>query len=416
MTRTERSYYLLFGFYCVGWSVTSPMYALFLLSRGLDLLQINLVLAAYLITAFVFEVPTGAIDDLAGRKLSFILSCGLRAGAFALYAFAHGFVDCLIAECIDAIGTTLASGALDAWAIDGMRAEGNTRASDRFFARAQMLARALMIAGGLAGGYLAQRRMELTWFAGATVFASTAVAAALLMREAAGAEPRPRTRWTGMHRSVFVTVQESLAIVHGHPVLLLLCLVTLTASFGIMPVHMLWQPRVQALTGEGVWFMGWVWALLSVASITGSALMPRLLGHFGRSAVLTAASLWRGAMLVVAGVATSVYPALAGLMLQEMGFGLSEPVLQAWMNEHIDAERRATVLSVRAMSFTLGGGTGLVCIGLIARDFGVQAAWLTSALVVGLTAVGFVMLARVTRRPVAAQAVVVEVAPPPALG
>jgi MFS family permease len=411
MTRTERSYYLLFGFYCVGWSVTGPMYALFLLSRGLDLLQINLVLATYLIAAFLFEVPTGAIADLAGRRLSFLLSCGLRAGAFALYAFAHGFADCLIAEFIDAIGTTLASGALDAWAIDGMRAEGNTRASDRFFARAQMLARALMIAGGLAGGYLAQRRMELTWFAGATVFTCTALAAAFLMREAPLAEPRPRARWASMHRSISRTVYEALTTVRQHPVLLLLCVVTLTASFGIMPIHMLWQPRVQALTGEGVWFMGWVWALLSVASIIGSALMPRLLGRFGRTTVLTAASLWRGAMLVVAGVATSIYPALAGLMLQEMGFGLSEPVLQAWMNEHIDAARRATVLSVRAMSFTLGGGIGLVCIGLIARDFGVQAAWLTSAIVVGATAIGFVMLARVARRTIH-EPVVAELTPP----
>jgi MFS family permease len=192
---------------------------------------------------------------------------------------------------------------------------------------------------------------------------------------------------------------------------LLLCVVTLTASFGIMPIHMLWQPRVQALTGEGVWFMGWVWALLSVASIVGSALMPRLLGRFGRATVLTAASLWRGAMLAVAGIASSVYPALMGLMLQEMGFGLSEPLLQAWMNEHIEAERRATVLSVRAMSFTLGGGTGLVCIGLIARDFGAQAAWLTSAAVVGATATGFVMLARVAPRP-GPKPLIAELAPP----
>ena len=85
------------------------------------------------------------------------------------------------------------------------------------------------------------------------------------------------------------------------------------------------------------------------------------------------------------------------------------------MNEHIEAERRATVLSVRAMSFTLGGGTGLVCIGLIARDLGVQAAWLTSAAVVGATAVGFVLLARVGRRSVA-EAKPVTAVPPAVLG
>jgi len=398
MTRTERSYYLLFGFYCVGWSVTTPMYALFLLSRGLDLLEINLVLATYLITAFVFEVPTGAIADLAGRRLSFVLSCGLRAGAFALYAFAHSFGDCLVAEFIDAVGTTLASGALDAWAIDGMRAEGNTRAADRFFARAQMLSRALMIGGALAGGYLSQHRIELAWFAGTAVFSSTAVAALILMREPQRAARRPRPAWSGMHRSVSRTTHEALTTVRDHPILLLLCLVTLTASFGIMPIHMLWQPRLKALTGEGTWFMGWVWAFLSIASIIGSALMPRLLGRYGRATVLTVASLWRGVMLMIAGMASSIHPVLAGLLLQEMAFGLSEPVLQAWMNEHIEAERRATVLSVRAMSFTLGGGAGLVCIGWIARDIGMSAAWVTSGTVLALTAVGYVLLARADDR------------------
>jgi MFS family permease len=413
MTRTERSYYLLFGLYCVGWSVTMPMYALFLLGRGLDLLQINLVLATYLIVAFVFEVPTGAVADLVGRRLSFLLSCGLRAAAFALYAFAHSFTDCIVAEFIDAIGTTLASGALDAWAIDGMRAEGNTRPSDRFFARAQILARTLMIAGGLAGGYLAQRRMELAWFAGTFIFTSTAMAAALLMRDVPAVASRPRPAWGAMHRSVGRTVHEALTTVRDHPILLLLCVVTLTASFGIMPIHMLWQPRLQGLTGEGTWFMGWVWAFLSIASITGSALMPRLLGRYGRATVLTAASLWRGVMLVIAGIAVSVYPVIAGLLLQEMAFGLSEPLLQAWMNEHIEAERRATVLSVRAMSFTLGGGMGLVCIGWIARDVGMSAAWVTSGVVLGLTALGYVLLARAdgrfVREPVGVEAV------PPAL-
>jgi MFS family permease len=115
------------------------MYSLFLLSRGLDLFQINVVLATYLISVFLFEVPTGAVANLAGRKASFLLSCVVRMVAFALYAFADNFAQCVTAEFIDAIGSTLASGALGAWAVDGMRAEGDQRPTDRFFARAQML-------------------------------------------------------------------------------------------------------------------------------------------------------------------------------------------------------------------------------------------------------------------------------------
>jgi hypothetical protein len=44
------------------------------------------------------------------------------------------------------------------------------------------------------------------------------------------------------------------------------------------------------------------------------------------------------------------------------------------------------------MCLTLGGGTGLVCIGLVARGFGIPAAWLLSAALLVLTAPGFVIL------------------------
>jgi predicted MFS family arabinose efflux permease len=87
-----------------------------------------------------------------------------------------------------------------------------------------------------------------------------------------------------------------------------------------------------------------------------------------------------------------------GVLMMEIGFGLSEPVLQAWMNEHIEPEQRATVLSVRAMCFTLGGGTGLVCIGLVARDWGIPAAWVISATILALTAPGFLILGRYAQR------------------
>jgi hypothetical protein len=69
-------------------------------------------------------------------------------------------------------------------------------------------------------------------------------------------------------------------------------------------------------------------------------------------------------------------------------------LLQAWLNEHIAPARRATVLSVRAMCMTLGQGTGLLCLGLIARDATIPAAWLTSALILVLIAPVFLLLAR----------------------
>ena len=63
MTRTERTYLLVFGGYNLAQFFIAPVYPLFLLQCGLDLFQINVVLAVYLVTVFVLEIPTGAFAD-----------------------------------------------------------------------------------------------------------------------------------------------------------------------------------------------------------------------------------------------------------------------------------------------------------------------------------------------------------------
>jgi MFS family permease len=389
MTRTERTYYLVFGLYSLWAWFVAPIYPLFLHSRGLDALQVNLVLATYLIVVFAFEVPTGAAADLVGRKASFLLSCVLRAVAFGLYAVAESFSDCVVAELIDGIGTTLASGALDAWAVDGMREEGDERSVERFFARAQILARAGMIVGGLTCAYLAAIDFAIPWWVAAGGFAATGAVAAATMRENA------RTLAADAPRRHFLALMgEGFRAVHGVPVLVLVCTLTGASFFAAIPAHMIWQQRMIDLSGEGVWIVGWLWVALNLAAIAGSVVLPRLLARLRRSRVLCLAALWRGCALAIAALATTLAPALGGWLLQETSFGLTEPVMQAWMNEHVPADRRATVLSIRSMVGTLGGGAGLITIGFVARDQGIPAAWMVSAALFLASAPAYLLLER----------------------
>jgi MFS family permease len=390
MTRTERTYYLVFGLYNVSWSSVGPVYALFLLDRGLDLFEINLVLATYLTTSFLFEVPTGAVADHFGRKISFLLSCLVRMSAYFLYAFSESLPEFLLAEFIDAVGTTLASGALDAWAVDGMRAEGQRTATDRFFARAGILSRVLMVLGGVAGGYLAERSLVLPWFAGSGFFALTGLTALVLMREGRKAVISRRRRG----RSLWGQAHLGLRHVHATSFLQVACLLTAATALATMPVHMLWQPRMQGLAGGELSVMGWIWALINAFALLGNALVPYFAARAARPIVLSAAALWRAATVAVAALATTMFPALGGLLLQEVAFGVSEPLLLAWVNEHVEEGQRATVLSVRAMYFTLGGAAGLVSLGLLARSAGIPAAWTVAAAVLLLTAPGLLWLGR----------------------
>ena len=396
MTRSERSYYFLSGSYNLAQFFIAPIYPLFLISRGLDLFQINAVLATYGVTTVLFEVPTGAIADVAGRRLSFVLGCAIRAGAYLLYTQVQSFGDCLFAEFLDAIGTTFVSGALDAWAVDGVRAEDDSRPIDGIFSRAAVIARSLMIAGGLAGGYLAEAALVLPWLVAGALFTVSGVAGAILMRETGG----PGTPGTPVpeRHSIRRTVAESVSIVRGSPILLLLCALSLASAFAAFPIHMLWQPRMVELGGDRLRVMGWIVALLNVTSLIGSALLPRLLRRFRREWILCVAMLWRSAMVAILAAASTLRPAVAGLLLQEVSFGLSDPVTAAWTNEHVAAAQRATVLSIRSTAVLFGASLGLVAIGLVARSFGMPAAFAVSAAIFALAAPGFLVLGRAAQR------------------
>jgi len=393
MTRSERRYYLLSGVYNLAQFFIAPIYPLFLLSRGLDLFQMNAVLATYGITIVLFDVPTGAIADVAGRRIAFVLGCLIRAGAYALYTLARGFGDCVVAEFVDAIGTTFVTGALDAWMVDGAHAEGDDRPMDRIFARSAVIARMLMIGGGLAAGYLAETSMLIPWLVAAGLFVATALGGGLLMRD--GTVPARPVRGIG---AIGRTASQGLVIVRRSPVLMLLCVLTLAGAFAAFPLFMLWPPRLKALGLEHLRYMGWIVAGGNLAALVGSAVLPRLLRSARREAVLCAASLWRATMVGLLAAATGLGPAMAGVVLGEIGSGLTDPIVVAWTNEHVGAAQRATVLSIRSTFMTLGASAGLVSIGLVARAFGLPAALTVSAALFAVVAPGFLLLGRTARR------------------
>jgi predicted MFS family arabinose efflux permease len=245
-----------------------------------------------------------------------------------------------------------------------------------------------MIVGGLAGGYAGDGDIALPWTFGAATFALTGLVGLALMRES---RLRPVRQGAAL-LTWMRTTGQGLRTVRREPVMFVLCLVTACTAFAVMPAWHYWPARLQAVSGVGTWLLGWTWALITLASMFGNWLMPRLVPRFRREHVLLIAWLWRAAMLALAAFSSQLVPTLLAILALQAVWGLSEPTLQGWMNENVDSDERATVLSVRSMSFTLGGGVGLICLGLLGRSSGIPAVWAAAAVLLLLIAPGFLLL------------------------
>src|SRR3989337_3040506 len=102
---------------------------LFLLSAGLSNAQAFLANGFFMVGHVLFEVPTGIVADIKGRRLSYMLGTLTLAAATLLYVGAwqiHApFWIWAISSILLGVGYTFFTGATEAWLVDALKFTGH---------------------------------------------------------------------------------------------------------------------------------------------------------------------------------------------------------------------------------------------------------------------------------------------------
>lgn len=381
VTQILRRYYAVWGAYALAGGFLYGVYPIFLHARGLNQFQINSVLAVYFAVTFLTDVPTGAFADALGRRRSFMLGCSLRAIAFIVYFFAHHYPVFLLGEFTDGIGTTFCNGAIDAWGVDALDEAGYRGRKDRLFWRISQLMNLGFMLSAIIGAYVADRDIAGPWLCGAAGYLLNAVLVARLMRE------RPlghlRVPLAGMPLLIAQRVRAGIRAGLGLRTLLLLSLANAIYFAAWAPYWLEWPQFFNARYGVGVWVVGWLYALFTIARMLGAEVMIRTAGgrmsRADRLCIMAVAL----AVLMFAGGSTGgrVNLALVIFSALNMAMGALLPFAQSWINEEISANQRATLLSFRSTFETLGGSLGLLATGVVADRAGLERAWQMAGLV-----------------------------------
>ena len=386
-----RRYYTMWWAYAFAGGFLYGVYPLFLRSRGLNQFQINSVLACYFVVMFLTDVPTGAFADAMGRRRSFVLGCATRVAAFLIYFFSHRFLVFVLAESIDGIGTTLCNGAIDAWGVDALDAAGFHGIKDRLFSRISQLMNFGFMAAAIIGAYVADFDIAMPWLLGAVGYFIAAIAALYLMRE--DHRRRPGTA-AGNMNVVTLRLRDLFSIMgaritaglkqgfRNRTVIILSSASALTFA-AWAPYWLEWPQLFNDRYGVGIWIVGWLYCLFTIARMIGAEAVARI-GIEARDRGARLAAIVTGAsVLLFAGGALSHQPtaALASLFVMNLAAGAMQPLSLSWFNEHVDAEDRATLLSFNSTFGTMGGSLGLLAAGRVADAYGIPAAWEIGALV-----------------------------------
>ena len=370
---------------------------LFLLDAGLTNAEAFGANAFFTMGQVLFEVPTGVLADVRGRRTSYLLGVATLLLSTLLYLYmwrAHApLLGWAIASMLLGLGFTFFSGATEAWLVDALAFSGFDGKLDTVFARGQMVSGIAMLAGSAAGGFLAQTtNLGTPYVARSILLGLTFVVAFFLMRDLGFTPERGKGPLMEIRRVVRASIDEGW---RKPPIRWLMLSAPFAMGVGMYAFYAL-QPYLLELYGDKTAFgvAGLSAAIIAGTQILGGLAVPLLRRVFRRRThVLLLGSAMTVACLAVIGQTTSFWVAIVTLVVWGMAFSATTPVRQAYLNGLIPSAQRATVLSFDNLMASAGGVVAQPALGRSADVFGYPFSYLLSALI-ELLGLPFLVLAR----------------------
>jgi MFS family permease len=370
---------------------------IFLLDAGLTNLEAFAANAFFTAGMLLFEVPTGIVADTVGRRASYLLGTVTLMASTLLYVLlwelGAPFWAWALVSMLLGLGFTFFSGAVEAWLVDALTATGYEGSLESVFGRGQMVAGAAMLTGSVAGGFLAeQTSLGVPFVVRGAILAAMFVVAYRVMHDI-GFTPQTGGRPLAEMRRIAAD-----SIEHGWrvPAVKWLMLQALfTGGVGIYGFYAL-QPYLLELYGDpGAYqIAGLVAAIVAAAQILGGVLAPHIRRLFGRrtSALIVTATL-NVLTLALIGVVGDFAAVIALTVVWAMLFAATMPIRQAYLNDLIPSQQRATILSFDSSMSSAGGVWSQPVLGRTADVWGYGASYLASAAIATL-ALPFLALTR----------------------
>lgn len=381
--KVQRTYLTLLLFNTLAASLIWGINTLFLLDAGLNNLEAFAANAFFTAGFVLFEIPTGVVADLRGRRASYLLGLLTLAISTLLYLYmwyvSAPFWAWALSSLFLGLGFTFLSGAFEAWLADALDHAGEKGKLEAVLAKGEVVEGAAMLVGSVAGGALAQvTNLGVPYVVRAFLLALNFVSALFLMKDL-GFTPSGGTRLLAEVKSLLhASVEYGL---RNRPVRWLMFAAPFTGGVSIYAFYAM-QPYLLELYGDphayGV--AGLAAAIVAGAQIAGGLSVPYVVRVFQRrTSVLLLCEVISVVVLAMIGFVPNFWVAVVLLVLWGLMFSAVIPIRQGYLNALIPSQQRATVLSFDSLFGSTGGVVIQPVLGKVADVWGYPASYTVSA-------------------------------------
>jgi MFS family permease len=373
-----------------------PVLILLLQARGLDLTSVGVVFAVYSLTTALFELPTGGLADVVGRRQVLIAASAVLMVESLAFALGEGFAVLVLAAALGGLGRALDSGPLEAWFVDSARRTDPELDLKADLGHAKAVEAAAIGFGALSGGGLVALvplpsgdatviDLSVPFLVSAGICLVMVAAIIAWVHET---ERPPRPSLSGVARGVPDTIWSGLRLAVARGPIRRITILMASMGVALAVVELLAPTSFARLLGGEAEAAGPYSVLLtagffgSAAGSTQAMVAVRLLTSPSR-AIMAARLLGAFALL---GVATSSFPVAAVALVAFYALnGIARPLISDILHRSVPSTERATLLSVQSLTLQLCGVVAALVIGPVAQHFSV---WIGFAIGAGVLALG----------------------------
>jgi MFS family permease len=317
-----------------------PVTVLFFQEHGLNAEQIFTLTSTYAVSIVIFEVPSGYLADLWGRKsmivLGFILS--LIGNLFFLM---DGLLPFIFAEIFLGIGASFISGCDSAIFYDSLKSLGREDRFKKLIGRYRSYGNFSEGLAGIFGGILASYAVVYTVYGRVFILLLGVIFSLLLV------EPEREVVESREGRLKLLLRVVKYALFSNKRVM---WLIYLSGTLGAVTLNMAWfsQFFFKSVDLDPIYY-GVIWAAMQFASGIYAIVGTHYVDLVGKRNGMISLILFVFLGFIGLSFSTNIFVGIFFILITYFIRGVNLPVLDFYLHEEIGSDIRATVISLKSL-------------------------------------------------------------------
>lgn len=339
-------------------------YVIYFLQIGLSFFQISLLFATWSLSKMIFELPTGAVADIFGRKISVIISYIIYGFSLIILPFIKNFYILLFLFLLLGLSITFSSGAYESLVVDYLKFNKRKDLIHDFFIKHSSLFSLSGILSGVIGALVVKNLgLEYIWpITGIFALISGLILIFFIEENFKG----KKVKIINSIKKTYKYSKFSINYCLKHPVLLYLILASFfVAMNNALGGLMVWQPLLTGLNFKVHW-IGYLTSFGALIALGIPFLSKPLLKFVGKEKNYLAL-LYLTFFLICFSIIFVFSWQIAALIfiLGIFPWELITPVSTKFFQHHTPSKYRATITSFDSMIGSFGSVLGTLITGFL---------------------------------------------------